>query len=82
ANYLKWFEEGRSEFLRQQGLNYGDMEREGCYVIVVQASVDYKAPSYFEDRITVATTLEMCKGRMLEFSYVANNQAGVVVAEG
>ena len=80
ANYLKWFEEGRSDFLRQQGLNYSDMEREGCFVIVVQAAVDYKAPSYFEDKITIATSLEKGKGRMLEFSYRATNQDNVLVA--
>lgn len=82
ANYLTWFEEGRSEFLRQQGCNYGDMEKEGFFVIVARAEVDYKAPAFYEDRITVATTLDKGKGRMLEFSYKAINQDGIVVAEG
>lgn len=82
ANYLTWFEEGRSEFLRQQGCFYSDMEREGLFVIVARAEVDYRAPSFYEDRITIATTLEKGKGRKLEFSYRAANQDGVVVAEG
>ncbi len=82
ANYLTWFEEGRSDFLRQQGCFYSDMERDGFFVIVAKATVDYKAPSFYEDRITVATTMEKGKGRMLEFSYRATNQDGVVVAEG
>lgn len=82
ANYLTWFEEGRSEFLRQQGCNYSEMEQEGCFVIVAEATVSYKAPSYYEDRITVATTLEQGRGRMLVFSYRATNQDGVLVAEG
>lgn len=82
ANYLVWFEEGRSELLRQQGCFYTDMERAGFYVIVANATVDYRAPSFYEDRITVATTLEKGKGRLLEFSYRATNQDGVLVAEG
>ncbi len=82
ANYLTWFEEGRSEFLRQQGCYYSDMERDGFFVIVAQATVDYRAPSYFEDRITIATTLVKGRGRMLEFSYEATNQDGILVAEG
>ena len=82
ANYLTWFEEGRSEFLQQQGCFYSDMEREGLFVIVARAEVDYRAPSFYEDRITIATTLEKGKGRKLEFSYRAANQDGVVVAEG
>lgn len=82
ANYLTWFEEGRSEFLRQQGCFYSDLERDGFYVIVARAEVDYRAPSFYEDRITVAATLEKGRGRLLEFSYRATNQEGVLVAEG
>lgn len=82
ANYLVWFEEGRSEFLRQQGCFYSDMERDGFFVIVAQATVDFRAPSFYEDRITVATTLKKAKGRMMEFSYLATNQDDVLVAEG
>ena len=82
ANYLTWFEEGRSEFLRQQGFCYSDIEKEGFYVIVAQATVDYRAPSYYEDRITIATTLVKGGRRILEFSYVATNQDGMLVAEG
>ena len=82
ANYLTWFEEGRSEFLRQQGCFYSDMERDGFFVIVAKVEVDYRAPSFYEDRITIATTMEKGKGRMMVFSYRATNQNGVLVAEG
>jgi acyl-CoA thioester hydrolase len=82
ANYLTWFEEGRSEFLRQQGCFYSDLERDGFFVIVARAEVDYRAPSFYEDRINIATTLEKGRGRLLEFTYRATNQNGVLVAEG
>lgn len=82
ANYLKWFEEGRSDFLRQQGCKYSIVEEAGFFVIVAQATVDYKAPSFFEDKITIATTLEKGKGRVLEFSYKATNQDETIVAIG
>jgi acyl-CoA thioesterase FadM len=51
-------------------------------VIVAQATVDYRAPSYYEDRITIATTLVKGGRRILEFSYMATNQDGILVAEG
>jgi acyl-CoA thioester hydrolase len=82
ANYLTWFEEGRSEFLRQQGCFYSDMERDGFFVIVANVEVDYRSPSFYEDRITIATTMEKGRGRMMVFSYQATNQDGVLVAEG
>jgi acyl-CoA thioester hydrolase len=58
------------------------LEREGLFVIVAQATVDYRAPAYYEDRITIATTLVKGGGRILEFAYAATNQNGVLVAEG
>ncbi len=82
ANYLTWFEEGRSEFLRQQGCFYSDMERDGFFVIVAKVEVDYRSPSFYEDRITIATTMEKGRGRMIVFSYRATNQDGVLIAEG
>jgi acyl-CoA thioester hydrolase len=58
------------------------MERDGFFVIVARATVDYRAPSFYEDRITIATTLVKGRGRMLEFIYQATNQNGILVAEG
>ena len=82
SNYLVWFEEGRSEFLRQQGCFYSDMERDGFFVIVAKVEVDYRAASFYEDQITIATTLEKFGKRLMIFSYQATNQEGVVVATG
>ena len=82
SNYLVWFEEGRSDFLRQQGCFYSDMERDGFFVIVAKVEVDYRSPSFYEDQITIVTTLEKAKGRLMVFSYQAINQKGVLIAEG
>lgn len=82
SNYLVWFEEGRSDFLRQQGCFYSDMERDGFFVIVAKVEVDYRLPSFYEDQITIVTTLEKAKGRLMVFSYRANNQEGALIAEG
>jgi acyl-CoA thioester hydrolase len=82
ANYLTWFEEGRSEFLRQLGMNYSGFEKAGFFVVVAHAVVDYRAPAFYEDRITVTTSLAKARRRVLEFSYKAVNQDGRLVAEG
>ena len=82
SNYLVWFEEGRSDFLRQHGLNYTDFEKAGYFVVVVEAEVRYRAPAFYEDRITVETTLAQARGKLLEFRYRAQNAAGTVIAEG
>lgn len=82
ANYLVWFEEGRSEFLRQLGMNYSDFERAGFFAVVAHAEVDYRAPAFFEERITVTTTLARVRNRLMEFTYRVVNQDAVLVAEG
>jgi len=82
GNYLVWFEEGRSDFLRQLGLNYSEIERRGFFVVVAEAQVQYKAPAFYENRISIETTLLRAKGKILEFAYRALNQEGAVLAEG
>ena len=82
ANYLTWFEEGRAEFLRQQGLHYRDWEAAGYFVVVAGAEVRYRAPAFFEDEVTVETTLERWRGRLIEFSYRAVNAGDELLAEG
>lgn len=80
--YLVWFEEGRSDFLRQRGLPYSDLEQSGYCIVVAEAEVKYRAPSCYEDRLTVTTTLERARGKVLEFRYRAEKEDGTLVAEG
>jgi len=81
ANYLIWFEEGRSEYLRQQGLNYTNFEKAGYFVVVADASLRYRAPAYYEDNITIETTLQQVGGKTLKFSYRAL-RGDLLLAEG
>ncbi len=71
SRYLVWFEEGRSDFLRQRGFHYSDFEKAGYFVVVAQAEVSYKSPVFYEDVVTVETTVERMRGKVLEFSYRA-----------
>ncbi len=82
ANYLTWFEEGRSDFLRQQGGRYSDWEKAGFYAVVASAEVQYKSPAFYEDEITINTKLLRQGSRILEFGYRAVNQFGDLIAEG
>ena len=82
SNYLVWFEEGRSDFLRQQGLYYSDLEKQGYFVVVAEAQVQYRAPAFYEDQVTIETTLARARSKVLEFTYRAVNAAGTLLAEG
>lgn len=69
AGYLVWFEEGRSDFLRRRGIPYSELERAGYFVVVAGAELRYRAPAFYEDLLTVETTLLRARGRLLEFGY-------------
>jgi acyl-CoA thioester hydrolase len=69
ANYLVWFEIGRVEFIRQTGLDYATMEREGAMIAVVEASARYKAPARYDDELLVRTSLVGFRGTIVRFRY-------------
>ena len=69
ANYLVWFEIGRVELMRQHGLEYSEMEAEGCGIAVAEARVRYKAPARYDDELTIETELAKVRGPIIHFRY-------------
>ena len=70
ANYFIWFEIGRTDFCRQHGFAYREMEQQdGLYIIVAEARCRYKAPARYDDEISVRTCLRAMRRRVLVFGY-------------
>jgi len=84
ANYLVWFEIGRVELMRQQGLNYSQMEaEEGCGIAVAEARVRYKAPARYDDELTIETELAKARGPVIHFRYrVVRDSDKALLCEG
>lgn len=83
ANYLKWFEKGRSEFLRQVGLPYKAIEAQGLYFPVTEVSCRYVKPAHYDDMITIATQLTSLGRASLNFDYaVCREGDSVFLASG
>lgn len=84
ANYLVWFEIGRTDFCRQQGFAYREMEaQDGLYIVVAEVKCRYKAPARYDDEITVKTRLSTCRKRVLVFDYeVYRADGGELLAGG
>ena len=72
ANYLRWFEMGRTELLRQIGATYSSVEEAGFFFPVTEVSCRYLKPARFDDKITVETTLTALGRAVLDFSYEAS----------
>jgi acyl-CoA thioester hydrolase len=70
ANYLRWFEAGRTEFLRAKGLSYSEFEaREKLKLPVSEAGVTYLQPARYDDLVTVETRLVQARRASARFEY-------------
>jgi acyl-CoA thioester hydrolase len=70
ANYLRYFEAGRNEFLRAHGLIYRDFEsRHRIFLPVVDVQVSYKAPARYDDLLAVDTGIDRVGRASVRFRY-------------
>ena len=69
ANYLKFTERGRTEFLRNLGISQFEIYKNlNIKFIVHSLSIDYINPSYLDDQLTVDTSIEKINKASIEFS--------------
>ena len=70
ANYLRWFEAGRTEFLRAKGLSYSEFEaREKLQLPVSEAGVKYLLPARYDDLVAIETSLVQARRASARFEY-------------
>src|ERR687897_635669 len=84
ANYLVWFEIGRTEFCRARGFAYREMEEnDRAFLVVAESYCRYKAPAYYDDELIVRTHITELRKRSLRFGYeIVRLSDGKVIAEG
>jgi acyl-CoA thioester hydrolase len=83
ANYLVWFEVGRTEWLRQTGWSYQEMESDGISLPVIEAHCEYRQPTRYDDDIAVATRGTLVTPIRVRFDYeVAREADGTIAAIG
>jgi acyl-CoA thioester hydrolase len=72
ANYLKFFERARTEWLRAAGVDQQALiEREGAAFVVKNATIDYHAPARLDDEITLTLTIEKLGRASIAFAQKA-----------
>jgi acyl-CoA thioester hydrolase len=84
ANYLIWFEIGRTEFCRARGFSYRDMEEnDDAFLVVAESYCRYKAPAYYDDEVLIRTHITELRRRSLRFGYeIVRVSDGQTIAEG
>lgn len=69
ANYLVWFEVGRSELFREAGLPYTIFEEQGLGLAVIEANCKYRRSALYDDDLIIETKLESFTSRKVTFAY-------------
>jgi acyl-CoA thioester hydrolase len=81
ANYLVYFEQGRTELLRSLGLSYRDMEDQGFLLVLTKVQVRYRSPARYDDLLTLRTTVMRTTLVKIEHRYELLRD-GLLLAEG
>jgi acyl-CoA thioester hydrolase len=83
ANYLVWFEVGRTDWLRDTGWTYRAIEDEGIQLPVIQAHCEYRLGARYDDEVEIRTRAKKLSPVRLQFDYEAARRAdGAVLATG
>jgi len=70
ANYLRLFEIGRTEYLRERGISYREIEETyGIILPVVEVYARYRASAKYDDLLLIKTTLREAKPLKIIFDY-------------
>jgi acyl-CoA thioester hydrolase len=83
ANYLVWFEIARTDWLRETGWTYREIEAEGFGLPVIEAHCEYKSGARYDDEVEIRTTARLISPVRLAFDYTATRLAdGAAIATG
>lgn len=83
SNYLVYFEEARSEYMRQRGENYANFERDGYNLVVAEVNLRYLRPAVYGQQVTIKCWIVELQSRGMTFGYeVVNTETGEVHCTG
>lgn len=83
SNYIRWFEEARTNILEQLGMGYDEMERQGIMIPVLGVEADYLRMVHFGDTVSIRTKLQEYNGIKLTLEYeIVDEQTGMVHCRG
>jgi acyl-CoA thioester hydrolase len=83
ANYLIWFEIGRTDWLRDTGWTYRSMEEDGIQLPVIGARCEYRQAARYDDEVEIRTRARKLSPVRVQFDYEAVRRAdGVILASG
>jgi len=82
AKYFEYFEIGRTEYMRQAGCSYADMEKMGYFLMLVDVHATYRKAVGYDTEITIKTRVGELVKTQVTFLYCVEDEEGSVLCEG
>jgi acyl-CoA thioester hydrolase len=82
ANYLKYMERDRTEFLREHGVDLGAWQNRGIVFAVTEVHVQYRKSARYNDLIRIETQLLRSTRVALTFQHAIYDEGGDLLVEG
>ena len=82
ANYLLFFEMGRTEWMRAEGLPYAALEERGFFLTVTEAHLNFKSPGRYDAELKITTKVGEVGKASVRFDYEVRDGAGTVLCDG
>jgi acyl-CoA thioester hydrolase len=76
GGYFAWFEVGRTDYLRERGCTYRDLEAQGLRLPVIEARAEYRTPARYDDVLEIRTRLTEVRGARVSFTYEVHRGDG------
>lgn len=69
SRYWVYFEMGRVELLRAQGISYADLEREGVFFVVAKCAAKFRAPARYDEVLQLTTRIVRTGAARIDHEY-------------
>jgi acyl-CoA thioester hydrolase len=83
SNYFAWFEVGRTELIKQQGLSYKEIEARGVIIPLIECGAQFKTGAKYEDELIIRTSMSLLTPVKMDLNYeVIRDSDGKLLATG
>jgi acyl-CoA thioester hydrolase len=79
ANYLKYLEEARTEYLLTKGIELPKLAEKNVWFVVARVEIDYKTPAHYQEKLKVSARVEEIKLSTLRFFQEIRKEGVTVV---
>ena len=81
--YPVWFEMGRTELLRANGLAYSNLEKAGIFFVVAELTAKYRRPALYDETLDLTTVCTRITTARVEHTYTLRRpSSGLILCEG